>query len=259
MGHIFIGRQPIIDGDGRLYGYELLHRRSGEDHAVICDADRISSEMLLNAVLEIGIEQISGPHRAFINVTENLLMNPGLDALPSERIVLEVLEDIPVDKPLLARLGRLRSLKFEIALDDFVCSPARNALIEHADIVKLDVLAMDRDALAREVEFLARRGVRLLAEKVETPSMYRELKALGFDLYQGYFFARPDIYESERIEPNKLVVLELLGRVNQLDITPEQLGEIIRGDVSLAVTVLRWANSSAYGLTTPVESIQRAI
>src|SRR5271165_2745842 len=89
MGHIFIGRQPIIDGDGRLYGYELLHRGSGQDHAEICDGDRISSGMLLNAVLEIGIEQISGAHRAFINVTENLLMNPGLDTLPSERIVLE--------------------------------------------------------------------------------------------------------------------------------------------------------------------------
>ncbi len=259
MGHIFIGRQPIIDGDGRLYGYELLHRMSGGDHAVICDGDRISSGMLLNAVLEIGVEQISGAHRAFINVTKNLLMNPGLDTLPSERIVLEVLEDIDVDAPLLDRLARLRSLEFEIALDDFVCSPARNALIEHADIVKLDVLAMDRDALAREVEFLKRSGVRLLAEKVETPAMYRELRALGFDLYQGYFFARPDIYESERIEPNKLVVLELLGRDNQPDITPEQLGEIIRGDVSLAVTVLRWANSSVYGLRTSVESIQRAI
>ncbi len=259
MGHIFIGRQPIIDGEGKLYGYELLHRQSGQDRAVICDGDRISSGMLLNAVLEIGIEQLSGAHRAFINVTENLLMHPGLDALPSERIVLEVLESVPVDKPLLERLERLRSLRFEIALDDFVSLPERDALIEHADIVKLDVLAMDRNALAREVDYLKRRGVRLLAEKVETPAMYDDIQVLGFDLYQGYFFARPSVYESRRIVPNKLVVLELLGRVNQPEITPEELGEIIRGDVSLSVTVLRWANSPLRGLRAPVESIQRAI
>jgi len=259
MGHIFIGRQPIIDADGTLYGYELLHRSLGRDYAVVGDGDRVSSDMLLNAVLEVGIRHISGSHRAFINVTENLLMNPALDTLPPERIVLEVLEDVPVDKPLLERLATLRALDFEIALDDFVCLPERTALIAHADIVKIDVLAMDRDALAREVDILKRSGVRLLAEKVETPAMYDDLKRLGFDLYQGYYFARPEIYESHRILPNKLVLLELLARVNQPDITPEELGEIIRGDVALSVTVLRWANSSMVGLRTAVESIQRAI
>ena len=149
MDHSFIGRQPIVDGEGRLYGYELLHRRAGQDRAVVRDGDRISSDMLLNAVLEIGIQQIAGSHRAFINVTQNLLMNAGLDALPSQGIVLEILEDVPVDAPLLERLARLRSLQFEIALDDFVCLPERTALIEHADIVKLDVLAQDFDGLAR--------------------------------------------------------------------------------------------------------------
>jgi len=259
MDHIFIGRQPIVDGEGKLYGYELLHRRPGQDRAIIRDGDRVSSDMLLNAVLEIGIQQIAGTHRAFINVTQNLLMNAGLDALPSQGIVLEILEDVPVDKPLLERLARLRSLQFEIALDDFVCLPERTALIEHADIVKLDVLAQDFESLAREVAFLKPRGVRLLAEKVETPAMHERLKPLGFDLYQGYFFARPEVYRSQRILPNKLVLLELLARVNQPDITPDELGDIIRGDVSMSVTVLRWANSSTFGLKFAVESVQRAI
>jgi len=259
MDHSFIGRQPIVDGEGRLYGYELLHRRAGQDRAVVRDGDRISSDMLLNAVLEIGIQQIAGSHRAFINVTQNLLMNAGLDALPSQGIVLEILEDVPVDASLLERLARLRSLQFEIALDDFVCLPERAALIEHADIVKLDVLAQDFDGLARAVAFLKRRGVRLLAEKVETPAMYEQLKPLAFDLYQGYFFARPELYRSRRILPNKLVLLELLARVNQPEITPDELGDIIRGDVSMSVTVLRWANSSVFGLKFAVESVQRAI
>jgi EAL and modified HD-GYP domain-containing signal transduction protein len=259
MDHIFIGRQPIVDGAGKLYGYELLHRRAGRQRAIVRDGDRISSDMLLNAVLEIGIQQIAGTHRAFINVTQNLLMNAGLDALPSQGVVLEILEDVPVDSALLERLARLRGLQFEIALDDFVCLPERTALIEHADIVKLDVLAQDFDTLAREVAFLKRRGVRLLAEKVETPAMYQQLQPLGFDLYQGYFFARPDIYRSQRILPNKLVLLELLARVNQPDITPDELSDIIRGDVSMSVTVLRWANSPVLGLKFAVESIQRAI
>ena len=242
-----------------MYGYELLHRRADEVCAVFEDGDRASTDMLLNAVLEVGIQRLAGAHRAFINVTYKLLMNQGVDSLPSERIVLEVLENVPVDAPLLARLEQLRSRKFEIALDDYVCRPDRDALIAHADIVKLDVLALDPETLARQAANLQRRGVRLLAEKVESQAMYERMLALGFELFQGYYFARPEIYRSQKLLPNKLILLELLARANQPDITPERLGEVIRNDVSLSVTVLRWANSSIYGLRSAVESIQRAI
>jgi len=259
MERIFIGRQPILDAAGGMYGYELLHRRADEVCAVFEDGDRASTDMLLNAVLEIGIQQLAGPHRAFINVTHKLLMNQGVDSLPSERLVLEVLENVPVDAPLLARLEQLRSKHFEIALDDYVCRPDRDALIALADIVKLDVLALDPEKLARQAAILQRRGVRLLAEKVESQAMFERMLALGFELFQGYFFARPEIYRSQKLLPNKLVLLELLARANQPDVTAERLGEIIRGDVSLSVTVLRWANSSIYGLRSAVESSQRAI
>jgi len=259
MERIFIGRQPILDAAGAMYGYELLHRRADEPCAVFEDGDRASTDMLLNAVLEIGIQQLAGAHRAFINVTHKLLMNQGVDSLPSERIVLEVLENVPVDAPLLARLEQLRSYDFEIALDDYVCRPERHALIAHADIIKLDVLALDCDTLARHAEMLQRRGLRLLAEKVESQAMYERMLALGFELFQGYYFARPEIYRSQRLLPNKLILLELLARANQPDITAERLAGIIRGDVSLSVTVLRWANSSIYGPRCAVESIQRAI
>jgi EAL and modified HD-GYP domain-containing signal transduction protein len=259
MQNIFIGRQPILDRDGHLYGYELLHRRPGQDRASIDDGDRISADMLINAVLEIGIQRISGAHRAFINVTENLLKHSGLDTLPSDRVVLEVLEDVPVDAELLARLKVLRARNFEIALDDFVCMPSRDALIDHADIVKIDVLALDDAALETHAVTLRRRGVRLLGEKVETHAMYQRLRDLGFDLFQGYFFARPETYRSQKIAANKLVVLELLSRVNEPDITAHEVAGIIRADVSMAVTLLRWANGPLYGVKHAVESIERAI
>ena len=256
---VLIGRQPILDGQGKLYGYELLHRRPGEDRTVATDGDRMSSELLLNAVLEVGLPALANGHRAFINATRNLLMNPALDTLPPERIVLEVLESVSVDPPLLERLRMLRARQFEIALDDFVCMPARNSLIPCAHIVKLDVLALGEVELERHVQTLKGRPVRLLAEKVETRAMYDRLIALGFDLFQGYYFARPELYRGQRIRPNKLVLLELLARVNEPNITPDDLSAIIRGDVSLSVTVLRWANAPMYGLRQPASTGERAI
>jgi EAL and modified HD-GYP domain-containing signal transduction protein len=83
--------------------------------------------------------------------------------------------------------------------------------------------------------------------------------ALGFDLFQGYFFARPEVFKSQAIRPNNLVLIRLLARIHDPDITPEELSEIIRGDVSMSVTVLRWANSPFYGLLHAVESVERAV
>jgi EAL and modified HD-GYP domain-containing signal transduction protein len=250
MEGIFIGRQPILDRTGRLYAYELLHRRGREDHAPGGDGDRMSSDMLLNAALNVGIRQLNAACPVFINVTRNVLLNGGLDSLPSERMALEVLETVTVDEPILQRLRVLRSRGFKIE---------RAPLIDHADIVKLDVLALDDASLERHVALLRGRRVKLLAEKVETPAMHQRVLALGFDLFQGYFFARPEVFDSRAIRPSNLVLIRLLARIHDPDITPEELSEIIRGDVSMSMTVLRWANSPFYGLLHAVESVERAV
>lgn len=259
MEGIFIGRQPILDRAGNLYAYELLHRRGGEHHASGNDGDRMSSDMLLNAALQVGVRKLNAACPVFINMTRNVLLNGGLDSLPSERMGLEVLETVSVDEELLQRLRVLRSRGFKIALDDFVHSPERAPLIDHADIVKLDVLALDDASLERHVALLKGRRVKLLAEKVETPAMHKRVLALGFDLFQGYFFARPEVFKSQAIRPNNLVLIRLLARIHDPEITPEELSEIIRGDVSMSVTVLRWANSPFYGLLHAVESVERAV
>lgn len=259
MEGIFIGRQPILDRTGNLYAYELLHRRGGDNRTTGDDGDRMSSDMLLNAALQVGIRKISAAAPVFVNITRNVLLNGGLDSLPSERLGLEVLETVTVDELLLARLRVLRSRGFKIALDDFVYSAERSSLIDHADIVKLDVLALDDAALEEHVALLKGRGVKLLAEKVETRGMHARALELGFDLFQGYFFARPEVFKTQAIRPNNLVLVQLLARIHDPDITPEELSDIIRGDVSMSVTVLRWANSPFYGLRYAVESVERAV
>ena len=256
---VFIGRQPIIDRRGGLYAYELLHRRGDSQSAEDQDGDRMSSDMLLNAILEVGFRQINASHPIFINVTRNVLLNGGLDSLPSKRVGLEVLETVSVDRPLLDKLRRLRAHGFTIALDDFTYSPERAALLEHADIVKLDVLALDDAALERHVALLKRPGVKLLAEKVETQAMHARALGLGFDLFQGYFFARPETCNGGAIRPNQLVLMQLLARIYDPHISPAELGAIIRGDVSMSLTVLRWANSALFGLLNTVESVERAV
>jgi len=256
---VFIGRQPIIDREGKLFAYELLHRREGQHTTTDRDGDRMSSDMLLNALLEVGVRKINASHPVFINVTRNVLLNGGLDSLPSERVGLEVLETASVDRILLEKLRTLRARGFTIALDDFTYSRERAGLLEHADIVKLDVLALDDASLERHVGLLKRHGVKLLAEKVETHTMHARALALGFDLFQGYFFARPEIYNGRSVRPNQLVLMQLLARIHDPNISLAELSALIRGDVSMSLTVLRWSNSPLFGLLSTVESVERAV
>lgn len=259
MQQVFIGRQPILDANGDLFGYELLCRDEQGRLAIAGNGDRESTVMLLDAILAIGLEKLTKSRRAFINVTETLLLGELIDTLPAANVVLEVLETVQPSPALAERLGVLRSRKFTIALDDFVLGPGRDALIQHADIVKLDVLQLDDADIEAHVAAIKKHDCRLLAEKIETRDQYERLRALGFDLFQGYYFARPELYSARTLRPGRLAVLQLLGRVNDPDVSITELAALIRSDVALSMALLRWTNAASTGLASPVESIDRAI
>ena len=143
---IFIGRQPICDANLSVCGYELLYRRSERsDTAEFADGSRASARVAFNAFLEIGLERIAGDALVFLNVTRSFLIDGHYRALPRKQLVLEVLEDIQVDAKLLRALREASRLGYRIALDDFVLRNERDALLDFAEIVKVDVLALPRD------------------------------------------------------------------------------------------------------------------
>jgi EAL and modified HD-GYP domain-containing signal transduction protein len=256
---VFIGRQPILDTQGRLYGYELLCRDAEGKPAVIGNGDRESTLMLLDAIFNIGVEKLTKSNRAFINVTRALIMSDLIEALPPTNIVLEVLESVDVDQALLDRIAKLRQQRFMIALDDYTLSAERDPLLNLADIVKLDVRALDDVQLRAHAAAVKSRKLILLAEKVETREEHAKLLSLGFDLFQGYYFARPELYSASALRPNRLMVLELLARLSEPDTSIAELAGLIRNDVAMSVAILRSANSAGMGMKTRVESIDRAV
>ena len=253
-----VGRQAIFDRQLKLYGYELLYRGSRRLDGT-WDGDYASSVTMLDAYLEIGIERIVGSHRAFINFTHPLLTQLSNLPLAPEKAVLEILEDVPVDDALIGGLVRLKEKGYRIALDDYRFDPVWEPVLPHVDIVKVDVPECDWETLENRLDELRRPGVQLLAEKVETPESYQRLHELGFDLFQGYFFAKPNLVQSKRLSENRAVVLRLLARLNDPDVAVTELESLIAQDPGLSYKILRYINSAALGLRNEVDSIQRAI
>ncbi|HHJ13700.1 MAG TPA: EAL domain-containing protein [Gammaproteobacteria bacterium] len=256
---IFIGRQPIYDRDGGLYAYELLFRSAHNDKAHVIDGDRATSEVIINTFMEIGLDRIVGDRLAFINLTRSFFVDETTISLPRDRVVLELLEDIEVDETLIAGVRRLAREGYRIALDDFIYHESLQPLVELADVIKIDIQALDRAQIRQHVEQLRPQNLQLLAEKVETREDYDFCHALGFDYFQGYFFAEPKIIQGQRLPNNRLAVLQLLARLQAPDVDADELESLIGRDLAFSYRILRYVNSAALAQAREIESIRQAV
>lgn len=254
-----VGRQPIFDRRLDVIGYELLFRGHDTDHARVVDADQATTQTILNTFLEIGLDQIVGKEPAFINLTRSFILEELPLPFPPDQVVLEVLEDITVDRELISALQDLSNRGYRIALDDVVNPYDLRPLLPIAHIVKLDLLAIDRTKIAPYAAFLRQYKVKLLAEKVETPQMQNMCQRLGFDYFQGYFLCRPMLVKGQRIPTSRLALLRLLAKLQDPDMEFRELEQIIGQDASLGYKLLRLINSAYYSLRAEVASIHQAL
>lgn len=255
----FVGRQPIFDRKRRVAAYELLFRNSEKNFAVIEDPDRACADTLLGSVADIGLDALIGAARGYVNVSEGVLLGPHLEGLPKERITLEILETVRPTPEVLARIEALSRLGFEIALDDFVVNEESAPFLDLADVVKLDVLALPPDEVARQVERLSNRGLRLLAEKVETEAVFQQMVSLGFSLFQGYFFCKPTIVQGAKLSPSRARTLGLLSMLQDPKKDLREIGAVVRGDPALTYRLLRYVNSSLFQRPRPVNTVEGVV
>jgi EAL and modified HD-GYP domain-containing signal transduction protein len=255
----FVGRQPIFDRKRRVAAYELLFRNSEKNFAEIEDPDRACADTLLGSVADIGLDALIGAARGYVNVSEGVLLGPHLEGLPKERITLEILETVRPTPEVLGRIEALSRLGFEIALDDFVVSEQSAPFLDLADVVKLDVLALPTDEVERQVERLSNRGLRLIAEKVETEAVFQKMVSLGFSLFQGYFFCRPTIVQGAKLSPSRARTLGLLSMLQDPKTDLRKIGAVVRGDPALTYRLLRYVNSSLFQRPRPVNTVEGVV
>jgi EAL and modified HD-GYP domain-containing signal transduction protein len=258
---ILIARQPIFDRNLNVYAYELLFRGSmlNESGVTEFNGDAATTQVITNAFVEFGIERVIGNKRAFINLTRTYIT--GEIPLPFDpgHVVLEVLEDIVVDNEVIEGVNTLAKQGFTVALDDFIYSEELQPLIQSASIIKIDILAITEQELIDHVELLKDQDVKLLAEKVETEAQFNLCKDLGFDYYQGYFFCRPTLIDGKALPDNKIAVLRILNRLQDPDITIDEMEQLIKEDVTLTFKLLRLLNSAAIALPKQVDTIRRGL
>lgn len=254
----FMARQPIYSRDMRLAGYELLYRGGGSASSCeIDDAAEIGA--LANILVEVGLDKLVGKEIAFVNVPARLLGTDALRLLPSDRVTIEILEDTPWTPEVAADIAHLKDLNYRLAFDDYIFEPKHAPFLREVDIVKVDIMGTPHEVLKTRFPQLRRPGQVYLAEKVETHEELDMCMKLGFDLFQGYFFAKPNTIKGTGVPANYSASLSLLSRMQDPDITLDELDTLMATNLPLCHKVLRLVNSASIGLARPVDSIKQAL
>jgi len=260
MSEVFVARQPIFDRRLQVAGYELLFRGNAEaSMAGVTDDQTATATVLLNTFTEIGLEQLVGATTAWLNVSREFVLAGFARTVPPGAVVLEILEDQEIDDELIAAVSELTQAGYRLALDDYACDPDNDPLIAHVELVKLDLMALGREAFAIRTRQLLARGITVVAEKIETHAEYEFCRRIGCHLFQGYFFCRPQLVQSRHMDANRLSLLELLSALQDPAIDLPELERTIATDIGLSNRLLRYINSAFFGLRQQVRSINQAV
>jgi EAL and modified HD-GYP domain-containing signal transduction protein len=254
-----VARQPICDRQQRTIGYELLFRDLGTEECVFENADEATSRVVFNFIVEIGLDRLVGPSKAFINFTRDFMMGMNCGLLPRDRVVLEILEDSIPDPEFLAALAALKARGFHFAIDDFKFQEQLMPFLPYCSFIKVDLQAVDRAQLIREMPSMRTLPVKLLAEKVETQEEFEFCLEKGFDYFQGFYFCRPKIISATTMPANRMTVCRLLAKLHQADVTIQEVESLVSEDPSLSYRILRFINSAAISMPRKIESIRQAV
>jgi EAL and modified HD-GYP domain-containing signal transduction protein len=255
----FLARQPILGRDQKLVAFELLFRAAPEhEDAQLTDYAAATATVISHAS-QLGMEQVVGEQLAFVNVDEVVLKSDFVRFLPPDRVILEILETVQPNDEVLARVRELKELGFKFALDDVIGhSEQVSKLIDLVDVIKIDLKGVTREELTVLAKSLRGARQKLLAEKVETVEEFRLCLELGFEYFQGYYFARPAILSGKKISPSELVVLRLLELI-ATNADNAAIEAAVKRDALLSMNLLRLVNSRAAGPDRHIESVSQAI
>lgn len=253
-----IGRQAILNASREVFGYELFDRSTAA-HTAASDA-----AMLFNTLSYAGTEALVGRKLMFINCTHESLVSGHLELIHPDKVVLEIptLGEEATPELIASRIPIFESLRqrgFRLAFDQNLLRRAYVSWLPMASFIKLDMLSFALEHASALVKFTrAHTQAQIIAEKVETQAQFEHMSSLGVQLFQGFWFAKPDLVQTKMVRPSQAVILQLLSLVRKQS-PAQEIEDVLKRDPLLSFNLLRIINSSGFGLTTQITSFRQAV
>jgi c-di-GMP-related signal transduction protein len=256
----YLGRQPILNRQQELVAYELLFRNSSQRNEAIVPDDFLATlDVIQHAFSTLGASSVLGDKLGFINVSADLLMSDVLELLPPQQVVLEILETVEITPEIIERCLALKKKGFKLALDDIIhLDDKQRALLPHLSFAKLEVMNMESAQMSALIKELRPYPLQILAEKVDSPDQHQLCMQLGFDLFQGYYFAKPTILSGKKPQPSQMALLRLLGLINN-NADNHDIELSFKHSPDLTINLLKLVNSVGSGTPKKIDSLAAAI
>ncbi|GGW62448.1 EAL and HDOD domain-containing protein [Alishewanella tabrizica] len=256
----YAARQPILDRDKALYGYELLFRDGVDNAFPDIDGDEATSKMVEGSQFAFDLGDFLGDKPGFINFTLDTLLKKYPSMLPREQVVIEILETIQPGKRLLAECQQLKEEGYTLALDDYEHKNVWRHFYPYIDIIKIDFRSTNFEQIEEIKQAIADfPHIKLLAEKVETNAEFQQALEQGFSYFQGYFFSRPEMMQTRALSPSQFTLAELLYETSKAEMDLVAIAEVFKRDVTLSYKLLRYSNSSIFKRRAEIETIKHAL
>ncbi|WP_435275809.1 EAL and HDOD domain-containing protein [Psychrobium sp. nBUS_13] len=253
-------RQPILDAEQNLYAYELLFRDGVTNAFPNIDGNEATSKIIAGSQFDFSLSDLTNKKPAFINFTYETINKKYPTLIPTEDVVVEILETERPGKRLLAEVKELHEAGYTIALDDYEHESVWRHFFPFIKMIKVDFLASTPAQIDEIITAVADFShISLLAEKIETHEEFERAKALGFSYFQGYFFAKPQMIEAKSLTPTQFSLAELLYETSKVDLDLPKIISVFELDVNLAYKLLRYSNSAVFRRRTEISSIKQAL
>lgn len=257
--YTFLARQPIFDDRCNIYAYEILYRNAERSlSAEIMDGTATTKLVLSDAITLFGLDTLTNSKPAFINFTEELILDEFPLLAGSKEIVVELLEDIKVTSEIIEKVSTLKAQGYTIALDDYYGHSDFDKILPYIDILKVDFMQTDKIA-QQKIAQKWKNSLLLLAEKVETNEEYEWAKSLGYQLFQGYFFACPCTYKKKVQNISSVTFLRLMSELSKEDVDFSKCCNIIRSDTVLTYKMLKKMKTVEYLRGNTIKTVENAM
>lgn len=255
----YVARQGIFDRDSEVIAYELLFRDGKKNCFPDIEPDEATSKLITGSHLALGVEEITDGRLAFINFHNDTLLYRFPTSLDAHSVVIEIVETVAISKQLIAACKHISNLGYKIALDDHDFDPKWDALIPFISTIKIDIMACDFETIEKNIPKYKEAGLNLVAERVETHEEFERCLALGFDMFQGYYFAKPEVLKQKNIPSSKLTLLELMKESAISEFNFDKISQIIERDVALSYMLLRFINNPIMNKRHKITSLTHAL
>ncbi len=240
---VFVARQAIFNRKKQVVAYELLFRDGVKNSFPNIADDAATAKLIMNNQLNLGMRYLTSGKKALINIGPDSLRQELCEFLPANDVILELLETIPPTKQNYERIRGLFHSNFRLALDDFEYSKEWEPFLKLVRLIKFDVMENPLDTIVPVIDMIKeRKNIKLLAEKVETEEEFEQAKKMGFQFFQGYFFAKPKMIEQKDITINYVIVMLIYEEALKPNMSITRLAELFAQDTALAYKLLRLIN-----------------